>query len=254
MSINTKEFNDRVERWQSSEPGELAQNFHALQSLPTDEGGPVNLQFVKATSFPIAGIEQLSDVADTVQEIRIWMTLKEFDKNTVGYEPILQVFYLDTKGVSQNFLLGTADNNNGLTDSEPVPLPFVQNTTQLWKELESENLPGMFDIRNSTGRIERVQFYKVHGTGLDIMKRLFPTMTALNILPGLDLNKSANHDDSIFIPIVNIQVPTVTIIEINEFTNNHLTGVHIHLQDGDDDTYFDYSSPCPPICDPGMIL
>lgn len=250
--MDNQEFVDRVERWQSAEPGELAQNFHALVPQPTNSiDGPANLQFVKATSFPIEDLTLLQDVSATVQSIRIWMTMRQFDKTSIGFEPILEVYYLDKDAKAQTLLLGSDTNNLTLGGSEPVPLPFVKNTTQLWKELESENLPGVFDVRTSTGSIERVHFYDVSGIGLDLIKLLLPHATNMNILPGLDLNKSVNSDNTIFIPIIQLQVPAIKDIELTALSDNHLTGLHWHLRDDDDDdAFFDFARPCPPLCPP----
>lgn len=244
MSIDTQEFNDRVARWQSSEPGELAQNFHALQAGFTETGGPVNMQFVKGTSFPILNFGELIKRADQVTMIKIWMTLKEFDKTAIGFEPILEVFYLDETGTSGSFLLGSDAKNMTLGDTEPIPVPFVHNTTTLWADLESENLPGVFENRNALGQLQRVQFYVVEGIGLEMMKALFPTMTELTILPGLDLNKSVNAEDTIFIPIVKIKSSGII-----PFGDHHIKGYNRVFRDGDDDdNYFDFNNPCPPFC------
>ena len=250
MSISTQEFNDQVALWQSAEPGNLAQNFHALQAQgPTADDGPVNLQFVKGTSFPIADFSELKDKADRVTMIKIWMTMKKFEPTSIGFEPVLQVFYKDDAGNISNFLLNGGARNAILGDTEPIPAPFVHNTTTLWAELESENLPGVFEVRGRTGQMQRVQFYVVEGEGLEIMKLLFPNMSGMSILPGLDLNKSVNPEDTVFIPIVNIKAPLETI-DFAPISNGNLSGVHWVLRDGDDDNYFDFNNPCPPLCPP----
>lgn len=249
MSITPKEFRERAERWQKHEPEELAKNFHALVELPRSDQGPGNFQFLKATSFPIAGFEKLRDLDGDITQIKIWMTMKEFDKEAIGFQPILEVFYKDPGEVEHTLLLGGDGNNVILGDTEPVPLPFVENTTQLWRDLESENLPGVFEARGKTGQAERVQYYVVAGEGLKIMNLLFPNMSGMSILPGLDLNKSVDSGNTIFIPIVQIKAP-LKIIEFSGGQKNHLTGFHWMLNegDGDDDNYFDYTRPCPPFC------
>ncbi len=96
----------------------------------------------------------------------------------------------------------------------------------------------------------RAHFYVVDGNGLNMIKALLPTMTALSILPGIDMNKSVSPDDTLFIPIIKITTPNVSIIEPFEGGNGQHTGLHVNFQDGDDDAFFDYNHPCPPFCDP----
>ena len=251
-----EKFLDRVTRWQKAEPGELAPNFHALIDLDNFDGAEPgtespNYQFVKASVFPLEGLTELQAVADQIQEIYIWMAMDSFEKDKIGFEPIVQVAYLDTKGITQSLMLFAKDNNNALTETEPIPVPFVDNTTKLWREIASENVPDAFTVMDDLGFVQRVRYYRVEGTGLTTIKKMLPNATSFSILPGLDLNKSVSYNDTTFIPIIRVSVTNLADCALDDLHKDDLMGVHWSVSDdGDGDGFFDFSNPCPPLCYP----
>lgn len=240
MALSEKEFKERVERWQQAEPGVLASFFHQL--INEDASTGLNYQFLKARIFYLNGLDDLQK--HEVQSMNIWMGLRAFHPDSVNFEPLLEV--IDDKGKSHYY--DCADNTLNFGQTEPVPTPFVDNTSRLWLDQQSDQLPDMFTTTGKAG-IQRVRFFRVEGTGLSIIKNLLPSAVAFNIIPGLDYNKLANPDDTVFIPIINIKVPELNVLSINSISNDHLHGVGWSIvEDGDDDTFFDFSRPCPPTC------
>lgn len=250
MSLTRAEFNARVKRWQQCEPGDLAKNFHRLGGNfdATTESTP-DFQFELANHFTINEFEKLKEKAARITKIKIWMSMQNFVKTQIGFEPILEVFFKNDPGdvTEETFLLSADANGLIPLDTQQVPIPFVHNTTKLWSEVESENIPSMFEVRGINGLPQRVQFYTVDGPGLDRMKIFMASMSGMSILPGLDLNKTVDSGETIFIPIIKINAP-VNQLDFASFTEHDHHGIFWSLQDGDDDNFFDYGRPCPPFC------
>lgn len=242
MALIESTFTERVSRWQAAEPGELAPNFHALES----GGSDIDMQFVKATEFILSDLDMLK--ALDINEMFLWMALNEFSKYTISFQPILEVVHsVGTGETARSYLefdTGMMDTNG----TEPVPTPFVRNVTALWRDLESDKLPDVFVTTNIEG-IRRVRYFMIEGIGLDLIKTLLPKSTMMRIIPGVDLTKKAFREEVLFVPIINLQIPNLKETGLDTAHHNDLHGVGWSVNDGDDDdVFFDYSKPCPPVC------
>ncbi len=78
------DLNARARLWQTSEPENLARNFHYVKEQPKlglaidNDDSIVNYQFVKSNSFPFSDFGVLKKVADSITQIRIWMALAQY--------------------------------------------------------------------------------------------------------------------------------------------------------------------------------
>ena len=240
MAFDETTFTKRVEKWQSAEPGELAPNFHSLKAV---NGNLLDQQFVTVDSWDLTDLAELQN--SDIEAMFLWMALDDFQKSTISFEPILEV---ETTTGTRKFLEFNDNVFQNLGQTEPVPTPFVNNTRAVWRKLEPEKIAEAFTNRNPKGS-ERVRYFKIEGVGLDWIKALLPYAIGFRILPGIDLNKATDDMEVTFVPIINITVPTISATGMTEAHGQNLHGFGwTVLEEGDDEVYFDYSRPCPPVC------
>ena len=247
MSIDAKTFSDSVERWQSAEPMELNANFHALQhqGSPLAKDAPdLNQQFVQVDSFTMSkdDLDELKN--QEIHAMFLWMALDDFDRKKFTFQPILEIE--NDKG---RFYYGfDRAPYTGFEDTQVVPTPFVKNTRAVWRQMNTDDIANVFINEDATGA-KRVRYFMISDPGLGHIKSLLKDASVFQVLPGIDLNKETQADDVLFVPIIHIAVGDLSATSLAGSHDAHLHGFGWSVNDNfDDNIFFDYTRPCPPVC------
>ena len=247
MKIDKSQFIDKVERWQKAEPVELSANFHALKSqgAPTANAPDLNKQFVQVDSFTMDEDDLKHLKKQKIEAMFLWMALDDFDRDKFTFQPILEIETKNGKRLYYDFESAPYDV---FANTQEVPTPFVKNTRAVWRQMNIDNIANMFINEDATGP-KRVRYYMFTGNGLKQIIDLIQYANKFQIFPGIDLNKETEPEDVLFIPIVHIAVPTIKVTPLANAHEAHLHGFGWSVNDDlDDNIYFDYTRPCPPVC------
>ncbi|KZS39688.1 hypothetical protein AWE51_08535 [Aquimarina aggregata] len=239
--ISEEEFENCTTRWCEENVLSLAHHFHGLHKT----------QYERVTRFDMKGVEEFRTI-DKIDKIRICLALKKVKKKNrkkeITFCPYLQIN--EDKGLSFE-LIPTTERPPlfpKLPGSNRVPEIFKHMVWKNWDQVEMHHIDDLFHCTNKENQekntdkecIVRVRSFEI--TGADIIKAINDKKEIINeiiLYPGIDMNKFNTKEMISFTPVLGIKP------NLFETSGTNKMGL---IESNDDETFIEYSLPCPPTC------
>ncbi|MCK8522066.1 hypothetical protein M0D21_10835 [Aquimarina sp. D1M17] len=237
------------EKWCEEDVLQLAHHFHKL-----NRG-----QYQRVTYFKLnpSELKRFNKFSERIASIRIYLALEQkYRKEKVSFCPYLHLNYdekdtPESQGEKIFYLTPCLEprpnesrfNRKQFTESL-VPKIFKEKICANWDKVEMHLIDDLFhcwgeaksEEGNMLGTMLRVEFFMLD----EIVQDIIPEkVEAIHLYPGIDMNKFQHEDEISFTPVLGVTPPL--------HLNREMSGVGL-MESNDDETYLEYSKPCPPTC------
>ncbi len=222
-------------KWCEEDVLKLGPHFHKFN-------GKSN-QYDRVTHFSLTDQEKLKKLngIGAIKKLHICLALDNPNKNEVTFCP-----YLDING--ERFDL--TPETNGSFRNEPegiltaeesakVPAIFRNMIWENWEEVEMHLIDDLFHCKDTDGFLKRVEYFIITPNMFVLINELIKSgISAINLYPGIDMNKFNQKNRISFTPVLGFTT-TTSLLKSDHF------GI---VESNGNETLVEYSLPCPPTC------
>lgn len=235
----TKDYKTEIERWAQEDVLQLANHFHKLNIN--------NNQFERTSYFTMNSddVKIFQAMKESITDLRIYMALKEQNKEAHTFFPVLRV--TDDKGKHTFFELISGDEvgTPSSIKAEFVPELFKNMISKNWDAIDINLIDDLFTAR----KIEdtdfevtvRVKYFKICTEIINVIKEI-ELINGITLYSGIDMNKFPDKYQISFTPVLGFQYQ-------KQDTSNLTFGLKSILEfNKGNEVFVEYTSPCPPTC------
>ena len=230
-SITKQNFEDETQRWCKEEVLKLTRHFHCYNEQ--------KVRHNRVIHFELQDIKGFNDIRKQIESIKIYLALKKNDS-----DKITSCFYLrvnDSNDDNMIFELCPVTKEPIVITDAKVPRIFKDIVNENWREIEVHLVDDLFhclkyDPQTKQNSIVRVEYFEFDDIAKDISD-FDDDITAVTLYPGIDMNKFGKKDRISFTPVLGVK-PRL---------ENGQKRMGFLEFDGDE-TFAEYSTPCPPTC------
>lgn len=230
-NISLSGFNNKREHWCKEDILKLAQHFHCFNKEKT--------MYDRVIHFEMKDLKGFNNIKKDIKSIRIYLTLEKEDRDKITCIPYLKVNDNDELVFELSPVAETKEQAS--FEDSPVPKIFKDFVWNNWCDIEMHLIDDLFHCwgkkyKNDPKSLVRVEHFEFDDLAKNI-RDFNADITAITLYPGIDMNKFGKKDRISFTPVLGVK-PRL---------DNGQRRMGIFEFDGDE-TFAEYSTPCPPTC------
>ncbi|GAA4276027.1 hypothetical protein [Aquimarina mytili] len=222
------DFEKNRKRWCKEDVLKLTQHFHCFNKTTA--------QYDRLVHFEMLDVVGFNEIRKKIQTIKIYLAVEKKNKNKITCCPYLLV------NDDTAFKLSPIAEEYPRFGDSPVPKIFKEMVWKNWYDAEIHLIDDLFHCwgkkdQSDPESIVRVEYFEFDDIAQTI-KDSEEDIQAITLYPGIDMNKFGNKEMISFTPVLGIKPRLFD----SGFGRVRLTELN------NDETYAEYSSPCPPTC------
>ena len=231
--------------WKKAHVLHLAEHFHEFNTT--------NKQHARVRKYTLnaEAIKSIQNKWSNIKEMGIYLGLREnnTNENIITFAPIFTIKTTETLSFEMHVQTESVENRKGANmQSAFVPQPYVDMVTDNWNTIDFHLIDDLFIVKNKANP-ERVLSYHITENIIEQLAQLKgDNLLAINLYLGVDMNKFHKAKLPSFVPVYGFEFKEATNDIVKFF--QALTGYRGSDTSKIQEIFVQYSSPCPPTCEP----
>jgi hypothetical protein len=232
--------------WKKAHVLRLAEHFHEFNTT--------NKQHTRVRKYTLnaEAIQSIQNKWSKIKEMGIHLGLREntTNENIITFAPIFTVKTTETLSFEMHIQTESVENRKGANmQSAFVPQPYVDMVTDNWNTLDFHLIDDLFVVQKDNVPVRVMSYHITKNIVEQLIKLQGEHLFEINLYLGVDMNKFSKTNLTSFTPVYGFKFKEASTNEIVKFFQA-LTGYKRNDITKMEEIFVQYSSPCPPTCEP----